>query len=94
MGDVRRPHPPRRDAPVLRGPARGRAALHSGRIGARLGWLIDTRARGGYVVGPGSIVSLPDGTGRYEVTYDRPPAPLPGVAGRPAHGTAPRPPLC
>jgi hypothetical protein len=44
---------------------------------AALGWLIDTRARGGYVVGPGSTVSQPDGTGRYEVTYDRPPAPLP-----------------
>ena len=42
-----------------------------------LGWLIDTRAHGGYVVGPGSLVDLPDGTGRYEVIYDRPPAPLP-----------------
>ena len=54
-----------------------------------LGWLIDTRARGGYVVGPGSAVSLPDGTGRYEVTYDRPPAPLPGWLA--ALLTAPRP---
>jgi hypothetical protein len=43
-----------------------------------LGWLIDTRAHGGYVVAPGSAVRLPDGsTGRYEVAYDRPPAPLP-----------------
>ena len=50
----------------------------SGRNDGGLGWLIDTRAWGGYVVGPGSTVSLPDGTGRYEVTYDRPPAPLPG----------------
>ncbi|WP_370027732.1 bifunctional DNA primase/polymerase [Planotetraspora sp. GP83] len=32
-----------------------------------LGWLIDTRAHGGYVVGPGSVVDLPDGTGPYEV---------------------------
>jgi hypothetical protein len=51
------------------------AALRS--TSGALGWLIDTRARGGYVVGPGSAVSLPDGTGRYEATYDRPPAPLP-----------------
>jgi hypothetical protein len=43
-----------------------------------LGWLIDTRAWGGYIVAPGSVVDLPGGvSGRYEVTYDRPPAPLP-----------------
>jgi hypothetical protein len=43
-----------------------------------LGWLIDTRAHGGYVVAPGSAVDLPDGSvGRYELAYDRPPAPLP-----------------
>ncbi|MEU8402703.1 bifunctional DNA primase/polymerase [Nonomuraea sp. NPDC048892] len=42
-----------------------------------LGWLIDTRACGGYVVGPGSHVSQPDGTGPYEITRDLPPAPLP-----------------
>jgi len=42
-----------------------------------LGWLIDTRGHGGYVVAPGSYVDLPDGTGRYEVVYDRPPARLP-----------------
>jgi Bifunctional DNA primase/polymerase, N-terminal len=43
-----------------------------------LGWLIDTRARGGYVVAPGSVVTLPSGgTGRYHVVYDRPPAGLP-----------------
>lgn len=42
-----------------------------------LGWLIDTRARGGYVVGPGSVVDLPDGAGVYEVIYHRPPALLP-----------------
>ena len=29
------------------------------------------------MVAPGSFVDLPDGTGRYEVVYDRPPAPLP-----------------
>ncbi|GAA4212540.1 bifunctional DNA primase/polymerase [Microbispora amethystogenes] len=45
--------------------------------GNGLGWLIDTRAAGGYVVGPGSFVDLPDGTGTYEVVYNAPPAPLP-----------------
>jgi Bifunctional DNA primase/polymerase, N-terminal len=40
----------------------------------RLGWLIDTRAAGGYVVAAGSIVD-----GRpYRLLTDRPPAPLPG----------------
>ena len=29
------------------------------------------------MVAPGSFVDLPDGTGRYQVVYDRPPAPLP-----------------
>jgi hypothetical protein len=43
-----------------------------------LGWLVDTRGHGGYVVAPGSVVVSPEGTGRYEVTYDRPAAPLPG----------------
>lgn len=42
-----------------------------------LGWLIDTRARGGYVVGPGSHVALPDGTGTYCVLDASEPAPLP-----------------
>jgi hypothetical protein len=43
-----------------------------------LGWLIDTRAHGGYIIASGSVVDLPGGgAGRYEVTYDRPPAPLP-----------------
>jgi bifunctional DNA primase/polymerase-like protein len=38
-----------------------------------LGWKIDTRAHGGYVVAPGSIVD-----GRpYEILADQPPAPLP-----------------
>jgi hypothetical protein len=44
----------------------------------KLGWLVDVRAHGGYVLAPGSIVGRPDGTeGRYELLYDRPPAPLP-----------------
>ena len=55
----------------------------------RLGWLIDTRAAGGYVVGPGSIVD-----GRpYRVTVDTPPAPLPGWLHRllnaPKHAPSP-----
>lgn len=41
---------------------------------ARLGWLIDTRAAGGYVVGTGSTVA----GRRYEAVYDIKPAPLPG----------------
>jgi Bifunctional DNA primase/polymerase, N-terminal len=43
----------------------------------RLGWLIDTRATGGYVVAPGSHVQRPDGTGTYTVSHPTPPAPLP-----------------
>lgn len=42
-----------------------------------LGWLIDVRAAGGYVLAPGSFVDLSDGTGTYEVTDDSPPAVLP-----------------
>ena len=49
----------------------------NGRNERGLGWLIDTRGHGGYVLAPGSYVDLPDGTGRYQVAYDRPPAPLP-----------------
>ena len=48
-----------------------------GNTQSRLGWLIDTRAHGGYVVGPGSIVTAPDGTGAYQVIHNAPPAPLP-----------------
>ncbi|WP_405143832.1 bifunctional DNA primase/polymerase [Sphaerisporangium sp. NBC_01403] len=70
----------------------------SGNRGKGLGWLIDTRARGGYVVGPGSYVAQLDGTGTYRVTNPAPPAPLPAwLAARltpppttPA-STAPRP---
>lgn len=43
-----------------------------------LGWLIDTRACGGYVVSPGSHVTLPDGVGTYCVLDASDPAPLPG----------------
>ena len=50
----------------------------TGRSGHALGWLIDTRAHGGYVVAPGSFVDLPDGTGPYKVTNDHAPATLPG----------------
>ncbi|WP_019630214.1 bifunctional DNA primase/polymerase [Actinomadura atramentaria] len=49
----------------------------SGRHRTGLGWLIDTRAHGGYVVAPGSFVSLPDGAGSYTVTHNILPAPLP-----------------
>ncbi|WP_174546397.1 bifunctional DNA primase/polymerase [Nocardiopsis dassonvillei] len=44
----------------------------------RLGWLIDTRATGGYVVGPGSYVADTDGRGPYTVTNPADTAPLPG----------------
>lgn len=44
---------------------------------ARLGWLIDTRASGGYVVGPGSYVADAHGRGPYTVTNPAPVAPLP-----------------
>lgn len=40
----------------------------------RIGWHIDTRARGGFVVAAGSLI---DGR-RYELVDDTPPAPLPG----------------
>ena len=54
----------------------------SGRHRTGLGWLIDTRANGGYVVAPGSFVDLPDGTGPYQVANDAPPAPLPAWLAR------------
>ncbi|MEO3869571.1 bifunctional DNA primase/polymerase [Nonomuraea sp. B12E4] len=49
----------------------------SGERGRGLGWLIDTRGHGGYVVGPGSHVRGPHRTGRYTIVRDQPPAPLP-----------------
>ncbi|WP_075743342.1 bifunctional DNA primase/polymerase [Actinoalloteichus sp. GBA129-24] len=42
-----------------------------------LGWRIDTRAAGGYVVAPGSMVTTAAGTCRYEVTADVPIVELP-----------------
>ncbi|MGQ4266452.1 bifunctional DNA primase/polymerase [Nocardiopsis changdeensis] len=42
-----------------------------------LGWLIDTRAHGGYVVGPGCSVTTPDGSGTYDVVWHGDPTPLP-----------------
>ncbi|MGC5013150.1 bifunctional DNA primase/polymerase [Streptosporangium sp. DT93] len=58
-------------------PAGARLGNTEGDKGNGLGWLIDTRAHGGYVLGPGSFVDLPDGTGTYEVIHNAPPAPLP-----------------
>lgn len=43
----------------------------------RLGWLVDTRATGGYVVGPGSYVADTDGRGPYKVINPVAVAPLP-----------------
>jgi hypothetical protein len=42
--------------------------------GKGLGWRVDTRAHGGYVVAPGSVRD----NGPYAVVVDRDPAPLPG----------------
>ncbi|WP_433516469.1 bifunctional DNA primase/polymerase [Nonomuraea sp. CA-143628] len=56
------------------GPALGNT---SGDRGNGLGWKIDTRAVGGFVVGPGSHVDLPDGTGPYQVLHAVDPEPLP-----------------
>ncbi|MGP4029171.1 bifunctional DNA primase/polymerase [Actinomadura sp. 3N407] len=49
----------------------------TGRQRNGLGWCIDTRAHGGYVLASGSHVALPDGTGPYRTVHDVPPAPLP-----------------
>ncbi|MEU7863880.1 bifunctional DNA primase/polymerase [Nonomuraea sp. NPDC049141] len=48
-----------------------------------LGWLIDTRAWGGYVVAPGSFVTLPDGAGPYTVQHTTAPATLPPALFKP-----------
>lgn len=45
-----------------------------GTRGRGLGWLVDTRAAGGYVVAAGSVVA----GNRYTLVHDVPPAPLPG----------------
>ena len=42
-----------------------------------LGWLIDTRSHGGYVVGPGCPVTAPDGNGSYQAFTRQAAAPLP-----------------
>ncbi|MGW7534709.1 bifunctional DNA primase/polymerase [Amycolatopsis sp. NPDC054798] len=44
----------------------------AGERGSGLGWKVDTRAWGGYVVGPGTVTAA----GRYELLADVPPAPL------------------
>ncbi|CNF02184.1 RecA-family ATPase-like protein [Mycobacterium tuberculosis] len=55
----------------------------------RLGWLVDTRAQGGYVVAAGSILA---GRGAYVTVNDTAPAPLPGwlaeLLTTPTHPTA------
>ncbi|WP_068920879.1 bifunctional DNA primase/polymerase [Planobispora rosea] len=66
----------------------------SGEHGTGLGWKVDTRADGGFVVGPGSLVDLPDGAGAYKVLHASPPAPLPGWLAerlRPVPLSPPRP---
>jgi len=45
-----------------------------GNTAGRLGWLLDSRGVGGFVVGPGSVV----GGRRYTTLHAAPPAPLPG----------------
>jgi len=45
-----------------------------GTRGRGLGWLVDTRAAGGYVVAAGSVVA----GNRYTLVHDVPPVPLPG----------------
>jgi hypothetical protein len=54
-----------------------RLASTAGRTPRGLGWLIDTRAHGGYVVAPGCHVEDADGSGSYTIGYHRAPAPLP-----------------
>ncbi|MFD8483212.1 bifunctional DNA primase/polymerase [Kitasatospora sp. NPDC059673] len=62
----------------------------SGEHGSGLGWKIDTRAAGGYVVAPGSVI----GDRAYTVEHDAAPAPLPPWIARllaPAQPAAVRP---
>ena len=58
--------------------------------GGTVGWKVDTRAWGGYVVAAGSLV----GAGRYETVHDAPPSPLPAWLSdllTPEPAPAPRP---
>jgi hypothetical protein len=59
----------------------------SGDKGNRLGWKIDTRAHGGYVVAPGSTIA----DHRYETVHNAPISPLPGWLAE-LLGPAPLPP--
>ncbi len=66
----------------------------NGQHGRGLGWLIDVRAGGGYVVAPGCPIELDDGrSGAYTLIDDSPPAPLPewlsGLLTRAHHATSP-----
>jgi len=84
---------------AVRTPTRGWHLYYSAPAGAALrntqgvlGWKIDTRAWGGYVVAPGSRVP----SGAYELIIDRDPAELPGWLHQaltpnppPAHSAAP-----
>lgn len=71
-----------------RAPAGVRLRNTEGESGHGLGWKVDTRAWGGYVVAPGSIT--PDGT--YRLVEDVDPAPLPGwLAARLTPPPAPTP---
>lgn len=84
---------------AVRTPSRGWHLYYTAPAGAALrntqgvlGWKIDTRARGGYVVAPGSQVS----SGAYELIIDREVAELPGWLHHaltpdppPAHSAAP-----
>ncbi len=70
LRDVHGPHRPRR---AFTAPPSARLGNTAGEHGRGLGWLIDTRGHGGYVIPPGSTVDLPGGgTGQYEAVYDRP----------------------
>jgi hypothetical protein len=60
---------------VLIGSSRGQ--VHTDGHVTGLGWQIDVRAHGGYVVAPGSVTKH----GTYQVIRDRPPMPLPDWLG-------------